>query len=187
MPQRVSSHEVSRAPVQLADHAEGGADGHRGETAGVAVGEQPWPGPAQLGDQVGAEPRHRRRRGDLLVPHGARLGENGLRPVRDQGGGTLRAAGQVHRRRACGFDLSYGHRERHRIVDVDPGGKRHTEGARHAQGGRAAYRERLDRRDQLAHGVQAQHPLLAGQGRLIDDLDGPVDPIDGPQTIPPAH
>jgi len=63
---------------------------------------------------------------------------------------------------------------------VHPGGQRHAEGARDTERRRAPDRQRLDRGDQLRHRVQAQHSYFLGEHRLIDDLDGPVHPVDRP-------
>jgi hypothetical protein len=70
------------APVQLSHDGERGATDHRGQPAGVAVGEQARRVPAERGDQLGTEPSLGGGAGDLLVAYPQRFGEDGVRPGR---------------------------------------------------------------------------------------------------------
>jgi hypothetical protein len=170
------------APMQFEHHAEGGPADHRGQRAGVAVGEHPRPVPAQLGDQVGAAPGHRLGGRDLLVADQAGLGEHGVETRGQQRRGASRLAGQIHRRRARALNSSYGLAELIVVRGEQPGGQRDAERTGDPECGCAADRQPPDRRDQVLDRGEPQHPQFARQRRLIDDLDRPVHPVDRPHA-----
>jgi hypothetical protein len=176
---RLARHHAAQgtAPVKLDDDAERGPTHHRGQPAGVAVGEQAGSRTAFGGHEVGAQPGHRCRGGDLLVAQGERLGQHGIGTVGQPRRRAPDPAGQIHRRRARGLQPAdvFGQR----VTGMPAGGERNAERAGHPERRRAAHRQRADRRDDLVGRVQPQHDRPLGQGGLVDDLDRPVHPVDG--------
>jgi hypothetical protein len=165
--------------VQLGHRGEGGTADHRGQRAGVAVREQPGRRPAQLGDQVGAEPGLGGRAGDLLVAQAQGLGEYGVPAGGQPGGGTGHAAGEVDGGGPGGTDgLDRGGE----ASGITEGGQRHPERPGHAERGRAADGEPAYRVDQFVHCGQSQDPGHVGQRGLVDDLDRAAHPVDRAHT-----
>ena len=94
------------------------------------------------------------------------------------------APGEVDRRRAGIAQALRAGSHGTLVVRVARGQERDPEPARHAQRRSAAHREPRDRIDQLVELRDAQHDQLVGQARLVDEVDLPVDPVDGPHGRP---
>ena len=168
--------DVEPGAVGLVDGGKGRAPVHRGQPAGVAVGEhierRAWPGRRQLPEDRQPVLADRLAHGHVLI--GDRrglqpgcLGPLGRRQLPHLGPHPLQGPAQVDRRGPGGIELLKGRRQGG-VARVRLQGQHQPVGARHADQRRPAHHHRADRISRLSAAAQGARRELVGQQGLID-------------------